>query len=39
MHNLYYYQKLMRDIRGAIENGRFEAFRKAFYEMRAGDRA
>ncbi|MCG8122704.1 MAG: tRNA guanosine(34) transglycosylase Tgt, partial [Candidatus Thiodiazotropha taylori] len=35
IHNLYYYQKLMRDIRGAIENGRFEAFRKAFYEMRA----
>ncbi|MCG7947440.1 MAG: tRNA-guanine transglycosylase, partial [Candidatus Thiodiazotropha taylori] len=35
IHNLYYYQKLMRDIRSAIENGRFEAFRKAFYEMRA----
>ncbi|MBV2089791.1 MAG: tRNA guanosine(34) transglycosylase Tgt [Candidatus Thiodiazotropha sp. (ex Ctena orbiculata)] len=37
IHNLYYYQKLMRDIRGAIENGRFEAFRKEFYEMRSGD--
>ncbi|MCG7981888.1 MAG: tRNA guanosine(34) transglycosylase Tgt [Candidatus Thiodiazotropha lotti] len=39
IHNLYYYQKLMRDIRGAIENGRFEAFRKEFYEMRSGDSA
>lgn len=37
IHNLYYYQKLMRDIRGAIENGRFDAFRKEFYEMRSGD--
>jgi queuine tRNA-ribosyltransferase len=36
IHNLYYYQKLMQDIRAAIEVGCFAAFRKAFYEMRAG---
>ncbi|MEJ2621669.1 MAG: tRNA guanosine(34) transglycosylase Tgt [Candidatus Thiodiazotropha sp.] len=36
IHNLFYYQKLMRDIRTAIEAGSFATFRKAFYEMRAG---
>jgi queuine tRNA-ribosyltransferase len=34
IHNLYYYQKLMRDIREAIKGGRLQAFTKAFYEMR-----
>lgn len=36
IHNLHYYQKLMRDIREAIEAGRLEDFSKAFYEMRSG---
>jgi queuine tRNA-ribosyltransferase len=35
IHNLYYYQTLMRDIRGAIEAQRFEQFRQAFYALRA----
>ncbi len=31
IHNLYYYQQLMRDIRIAIEQGRFAQFRQAFH--------
>ncbi len=31
IHNLYYYQQLMRDIRSAIENDRFDEFCSAFY--------
>lgn len=31
IHNLYYYQELMRDIRAAIAAGRFEAFVQDFY--------
>lgn len=34
IHNLYYYQKLMRDIRTAIENGRLTEFRQEFYALR-----
>ena len=34
LHNLWYYQKLMADMRVAIEQGRFEAFRKEFYAAR-----
>jgi queuine tRNA-ribosyltransferase len=30
IHNLYYYQSLMREMRAAIEQGRFEAFAAAF---------
>jgi queuine tRNA-ribosyltransferase len=30
IHNLFYYQDLMRRIRAAIEEGRFEAFRRHF---------
>lgn len=29
-HSVYFYQQLMRDIRGAIEEGRFETFRREF---------
>jgi queuine tRNA-ribosyltransferase len=36
IHNLYYYQKLMRDIRSAIEEQRFGSFVKAFYDQRGG---
>ncbi|MGH8284050.1 MAG: tRNA guanosine(34) transglycosylase Tgt [Gammaproteobacteria bacterium] len=31
LHNLYYYQSLMADIRAAVEAGRFEAFRSDFH--------
>jgi queuine tRNA-ribosyltransferase len=30
MHNLYFYNNLMAEIRKAIEEGRFEAFRNEF---------
>jgi queuine tRNA-ribosyltransferase len=33
IHNLYFYQSLMRNIRGAIVAGRFAAFRKAFHAV------
>jgi queuine tRNA-ribosyltransferase len=36
IHNLYYYQKLMRDIRSAIEEQRFDSFVKEFYALRGG---
>ena len=36
IHNLSYYQKLMRDIRRAIEEGRLSAFVKDFYALRSG---
>jgi len=29
-HSSYFYQRLMRDIREAIERGGFESFRKEF---------
>jgi queuine tRNA-ribosyltransferase len=34
IHNLQYYQDLMRDIRAAIEATRFDAFAENFYAMR-----
>jgi len=34
IHNLYYYQQLMADIRAAIEADRFDAFRSEFYALR-----
>ncbi len=34
IHNLYYYLHLMKQMREAILEERFEAFRKAFYEKR-----
>ena len=38
IHNLYYYQQLMRDIRDAIENDRFEEFADQFYaQISAGN--
>jgi queuine tRNA-ribosyltransferase len=33
IHNLYYYQELMRGIRAAISEGRFEAFVSEFYAL------
>ena len=35
IHNLHHYQQLMRDIRVAIEAGRFQEFRAAFHAARA----
>ena len=35
IHNLYYYQQLMRDIRAAIEEDRFDAFADEFYAQQA----
>jgi queuine tRNA-ribosyltransferase len=38
MHNLYYYNHLMEDIRNAIDEGRFAAFKKdALDEMHRGE--
>jgi queuine tRNA-ribosyltransferase len=34
IHNLHYYQDLMRDIREAIEVGRFDEFAAEFYALR-----
>ena len=34
IHNLHYYQVLMQEIRQAIENNSFEAFRAEFYRLR-----
>jgi queuine tRNA-ribosyltransferase len=34
-HNLYYYQELMRGLRGAIEHGRLAEFTGEFRQMRA----
>lgn len=37
LHNLWYYQKLMADMRAAIAAGTFTAFRESFYSARAGN--
>ena len=34
LHNLYYYEKLMADMRAAIAAGTFTAFRESFYAAR-----
>ena len=34
LHNLYYYQRLMAEIRAAVETGRFEALRAEFHVRR-----
>ena len=34
VHNLAYYQRLVRDLREAIAEGRYEAFREAFGKVR-----
>ena len=36
IHNLHFYQRLMGELRDAIANGRFDAWRRAFAERRAG---
>jgi len=37
LHNLWYYQTLMADMRAAIAAGTFSAFRESFYSARAGN--
>ena len=40
VHNLHFYQRMMADMRDAIADRRFDAWRRAFVERRAaGDRA
>jgi queuine tRNA-ribosyltransferase len=39
IHNLHYYQQLMREIREAIETGTFAEFRERFYAMRVAGEA
>jgi queuine tRNA-ribosyltransferase len=34
LHNLRYYQRLMAQMRSAIEQGTFAAFRESFYAAR-----
>ena len=34
LHNLWYYQSLMADMRAAIAAGTFAAFRESFYAAR-----
>ncbi len=36
-HNLHYYLRLMADMRQALEEGRFAAFKKEFYQKRQQD--
>jgi queuine tRNA-ribosyltransferase len=38
IHNLYFYQRLMGEIRGAIEAGRLEAYAAEFYGLRLSAR-
>jgi queuine tRNA-ribosyltransferase len=37
IHNLFFYQRLMREIRAAIEAGRFEAYAAGCYAAKAAD--
>jgi queuine tRNA-ribosyltransferase len=37
LHNLWYYNHLMEEIRRALEEGRFEEFRREFYRQREKD--
>ena len=35
IHNLHYYVNLMREVRAALDEGRFEAYRRQFAQDRA----
>jgi queuine tRNA-ribosyltransferase len=37
IHNLYYYQDLMSQMRSAIENNKFSGFKQAFYQRQGHD--
>jgi queuine tRNA-ribosyltransferase len=37
IHNLYFYQRLMAEIRSALEAGRFADYAREFHALRAGD--
>ena len=36
-HNLWFYQDLMRDIRNAIEQGKFQEFKNEFIKNYTGE--
>ncbi|PIE00306.1 MAG: tRNA guanosine(34) transglycosylase Tgt [Thiothrix nivea] len=38
IHNLYYYQELMRGLRQALDEGQFAEFVQEFYTLRSGDK-
>ena len=38
LHNLYFYNKMMSDIRAAIRNGSFDAYRRRMNEALSGDK-
>jgi queuine tRNA-ribosyltransferase len=38
VHNLYFYQRLMREIRGSIEAGGFDAYAAEFYALKTAAR-
>jgi queuine tRNA-ribosyltransferase len=37
IHNLFYYQNLMKEMRKAILDGSFKKFKKEFYKKREAD--
>ena len=37
LHNLWYYNHLMEEIRTALADGSFEVFRREFYRQREND--
>jgi len=37
IHNLFYYQELMKDIRTAIEKNKFDSFYNHFYQLRSNE--
>jgi queuine tRNA-ribosyltransferase len=37
IHNLFFYQRLMQEIRTALDAGRFDDYAREFYALRAGD--
>jgi queuine tRNA-ribosyltransferase len=37
VHNLWYYGSLMKELRQAIRQNQFEAYRKEFYRRRQGE--
>ena len=39
IHNLHFYQRLMKEIRGAIETARFDAYAAEFYALKAAPSA
>ena len=36
LHNVYFYKNMMKDIREAIEEGRYQSYKKSMLESLAG---